>query len=232
METYFEDKEIGRINIRLSAKAKHYSLKISNGEVWGIMPQNGDTKKLIDFILSKREEIKKALAKHPARALIDEHTVMQTATFRLKILCTQRNNFYMALDDGVLSIACPEQTRFDNQQTQDLLKDMISNALRHEAKRVLPSRIIELAKQHHFTITGIKINSSRTHWGSCTPKKSINLSLYLMLLPWHLIDYVLLHELCHTVEMNHSDRFWRLLDKITNGNAHSLRQEIKQHHML
>ena len=172
------------------------------------------------------------LTKRPAPSLIDEQTVMQTATFQLRIFRTERENFYMKLDDEILSIACPNDTDFKKETVQDLLKNMIVRALRHEAKRVLPKRIIGLAKQHGFTLTGVKINSSRTHWGSCTGRKSVNLSLHLMILPWHLIDYVLLHELCHTIEMNHSERFWGLMNQVTDGKAMALRKELKQYHML
>lgn len=109
---------------------------------------------------------------------------------------------------------------------------MLEKALRHEAKRLLPERITLLARQHGFMLTGVKINNSKTHWGSCTMKKSINLSQSLMLLPWHLVNYVLLHELCHTIEMNHSERFWKLMDKVTDNQAIRLRNELKSYHML
>ena len=73
----------------------------------------------------------------------------------------------------------------------------------------------------------MKINASTGRWGSCSARGDINLSLHLMLLPLHLIDYVLLHELCHTREMNHGPRFWALLDRMTDGKARALCEELK-----
>ena len=131
METYFDDKEFGRVHIRMTARAKHYSIKITKGEIWGIIPIDGDVNKLVDFIQSKRKEIKAILTKRPAPSLIDEQTVMQTATFQLRIFRTERENFYMKLDDEILSIACPNDTDFKKESVQDLLKNMIVRALRH-----------------------------------------------------------------------------------------------------
>lgn len=92
---------------------------------------------------------------------------------------------------------------------------------------MLPGRLAFLSARHELPYTKVSINAARTRWGSCSSRKSINLSLFLMLLPSRLIDYVLLHELCHTREMNHGPRFWALLDKLTQGQALALRKELR-----
>jgi len=99
--------------------------------------------------------------------------------------------------------------------------------LRKEACDYLPVRLNQLAVQFGFTYHRVRISQSRGRWGSCSSKKNINLSLYLMTLPLHLIDYVILHELCHTKEMNHGPSFWALLDEVTGGKARSLRAELR-----
>jgi len=103
--------------------------------------------------------------------------------------------------------------------------------LHQKAVLFLPAELIRLAKEHGFSFRQVKISKSKTRWGSCSSKGTINLSFHLMLLPKHLIEYVLLHELCHTIEMNHSTAFWALLDKHTNGKARELRAEIRNYHI-
>lgn len=99
--------------------------------------------------------------------------------------------------------------------------------LRKKATEYLPGRLHELSGIYGFTYASVRISKSKSRWGSCSSKKNISLSLFLMKLPLHLIDYVILHELCHTVEMNHSHKFWELLDKFCNGKAKALRKELK-----
>ena len=106
---------------------------------------------------------------------------------------------------------------------------MIEESLRRNAKSILPSRLASLSKQCGLPYSSVKINSSQGRWGSCSARKDINLSYYLVLLPSHLIDYVLLHELCHTREMNHSERFWVLLNQFTEGKALTLRGELRKY---
>ena len=114
-------------------------------------------------------------------------------------------------------------------QKQDVCPqpEIDETALRRKAQSFLPDQLAKLAELHDFVYKGVKIRKSRSRWGSCSSKKIINLSLFIMLLPEHLIEYVLLHELCHTVQMNHSPAFWELMDKCTQNKAKKLRREIR-----
>jgi predicted metal-dependent hydrolase len=117
-------------------------------------------------------------------------------------------------------------------QTANPLPEIDENALRRKAQSVLPAQLARLARIYDFEYSGVTIRKSRSRWGSCSSKGKINLSLYLLLLPEHLIEYVLLHELCHTIQMNHSPAFWALLDKCTQNKARELRQEIRKYRRI
>ena len=228
-----DDEELGTIIICLNRRARRYRIAISDGKVIATLPPNGNEAALLSLIEKNRERIKQALATTPRRPRLDEQSDLQTATFRVQIGRQGRpGRFVMSLRDGILRIACPPETDFTDDFTQDTLRQMIMAAMRHEAKRLLPARVDELAERHGFSHGTVRITSSRTRWGSCNSLHNINLSLHLMQLPWHLIDYIILHELCHTLEMNHSDRFWALMDKVTDGKSQLLRKELKQYHML
>lgn len=232
MEKIIQDKELGEILLRTSTRTKHYTLKISKGKITATMPIGGDVSRMWMYIQENRAKLQNALLKHPTRPLINEQTQLQTATFHTHIFRADSPNFVMKLEKDILHIACPMQTNFAQEEVQSILKGFIERALRHEAKRLLPSRLHMLAQRYGFSYSQVKILNSKSHWGSCTIKHHINLSLSLMLLPWHLIDYVLLHELCHTIEMNHSKQFWELMNKVTNQKAMELKKELKNYHML
>ncbi len=99
--------------------------------------------------------------------------------------------------------------------------------LRKRAKIELPKLVEELAARHGFRYGTIKIKNTKTRWGSCTANNDINLSLSLLKLPRYLAEYVVLHELCHTVHHDHSARFHRLLDTVTAGHHKALSRELR-----
>ena len=76
------------------------------------------------------------------------------------------------------------------------------------------------------TYGGITIRNQRTRWGSCSSKGNLNFNCLLMLLPPEIIDYVVVHELCHRKEMNHSPKFWVQVERIL-PNYRILKQQLK-----
>ena len=83
--------------------------------------------------------------------------------------------------------------------------------LRRRAQKELAVRLHELAQLHGLPFGEVTVRHQRTRWGSCSPQRAISLNLRLLLLEPELVDHVLLHELCHTRELNHSKRFWALV---------------------
>ena len=99
--------------------------------------------------------------------------------------------------------------------------------LRRAAKADLPGRIARLSEATGLKYEKLSIRASRTKWGSCSGRNHISLSLFLMTLPEHLRDYVIIHELCHTVHHNHSPRFHALVDRLVGGCEKALNKELR-----
>ena len=84
---------------------------------------------------------------------------------------------------------------------------------RNDAKLYLLNRLDELARTHGFTYNNATIRNQKTRWGSCSGKNNISLNMQLMNLPKQLIDYVILHELCHLKIKGHSYKFWQMVKR-------------------
>lgn len=87
-------------------------------------------------------------------------------------------------------------------------------ALASRAKQVIPARVAYFAPRVGVTYGSITIRSQRTRWGSCSSKGNLNFNCLLMLVPPQVLDYVVVHELCHRKQMNHSARFWAEVERI------------------
>ena len=83
--------------------------------------------------------------------------------------------------------------------------------VREEARDYLGAMLAALAQEHGFTYHSLSIRFQRTRWGSCSARGNINLNACLLFLPGPLVRYILLHELCHTRQLNHSERYWKHL---------------------
>jgi predicted metal-dependent hydrolase len=97
---------------------------------------------------------------------------------------------------------------------QSYIAAAANRSLRRDAEKTLPPRLKSLAEIHGFTYKSVKIKSLKRRWGSCTTHKDIALNQRLVELTQAHIDYVLLHELVHTEQMNHGEMFWSRLEQV------------------
>lgn len=150
-----------------------------------------------------------------------------SADFQLRF--EQKDVSYVRAEMDESGIICYYQSTevlADNDIQTWITKTLEAFARKRVKERVIP-RLLNMAAERSLNLNNVKVSSAKGRWGSCSSKGNINLSLYLILLPRHLQDYVLQHELTHLVEMNHSPRFWARLDEVCEGKAKALRKEMR-----
>ena len=111
----------------------------------------------------------------------------------------------------------------------DAIDEALRETLRKEARMYLPRRLKEFSLKHNLRYKNLSLRDTKTRWGSCTHDNKINLCIHIMKLPDELIDYVLLHELAHIKEKNHSKAFWDLLTEMLGQDAKTLDSKLKNY---
>jgi len=211
--------EIGEVNIIYSQTANRIriSVKPFKGVILTI-PSYAKKEQALAFLDQKRDWLKKSLSKiekvEDRNTVFEEHTDFKTRNHSLKLIKLKVKNISLSVSGNLILVRVPETLNIRDEQVQSAARKGIEFALRKEALAYLPQRLDELAKMHGLKYKSVSIRPSKTRWGSCSSANSINFSLHLMRLPDRLIDYVILHELAHIVEKNHSSRFWNYLETI------------------
>ena len=222
----YDDPELGRFHIRVSFRARRLTFRVKGRELWVTIPAGASVSEVKRAIDSLRPRLRHLMSAQ-VRLLMNLDYRIDAPCFHFSLTWGTASRFLLRREGEEAQLVCPPDTDFTDAKLQDWLHRVVSEAMRSRAKEVLPLRLEMLARAHGLTYHSVKINASTGRWGSCSARGDINLSFHLMLLPLHLIDYVLLHELSHTREMNHGPRFWDLLDRMTGGKAHALREELK-----
>ena len=221
---------VGQIKFQRNFRAKRLTISIrpSTGvrvTIPGLLPFRAaqdfvETKK--DWITQKVNEIE------TKKSVFSNESNFCTRSHRLRFSPQPRKNLLVQLTDSEIMVQYPQELNVNDSLVQEAARKGIIMAYRKEAKQLLPERVAFLAKQDGFSYNNLSIKNIKSRWGSCSAKNNINLSIYLMKLPDELIDYVILHELTHTIHKNHGKDFWNYLDKIT-GKPKELAARIKKY---
>lgn len=202
------DEEFGAITLRRSARASQVRIRVApDGRLRASLPLYAPLFLVKRLVKASRPQL---------RSMLDEHhdgTVftsgMQIGKSHTLIVRKGTGKTATVKRHGQQIVATiPESEDETSPAIQRLIRDEVIAALRIEAKSYLPKRLAFLAEKHEFFYERVRFSHSSGRWGSCNSNGTISLNIALMKLPFELIDYVLIHELAHTVQMNHSDMFW------------------------
>jgi predicted metal-dependent hydrolase len=227
-------REIGEVNFIRKVTVR--SMKISLRPFRGVevtLPQFVSFEAAGKFVESKLGWIRKQqekMKKFERRVtLFTKDTAFRTRDHILSIGTHEKSTIQTIIKNQVIHIQHPAFAEVTDARIQQAIRKGIVAALKMEANRHLPPMTDRLAKQFGFSYVQVSFRDNKSRWGSCSPDNRINLNIHLMRLPERLQEYIVLHELCHTVHKHHQKSFWQLLDKITGGRARELDRELNQY---
>lgn len=228
---YLPDNELGNIYIRIDIRAKRLIMRTDpHGQTTVTVPPGTTEENIYHFINKYRSELREIKRTARPKPLIGWDFHIDAPLFSFRIQKGTGTKGQLIINGTKVELVCPADTDLSQEAIQEWMKKVVETALVKQAEVQLPNIVRCLAEQNRFSYHSAKVNRSKSRWGSCSTRRDINLSCWLMTLPEHLLKYVILHELCHTIEMNHSERFWALLDRCTGGQSRSLREELKSYH--
>lgn len=222
------DKDFGKIHFVVRRSARNITMRVKEDGLHVTTPPYRSITALLEAIAPFRERLRNVCSEVKPKPF-DLNFSIEAECFRLKLETSPLKNFTISMRDETVVIACPAHADFTTDRVQTLVKNAVMRAMRKKAEEYLPPLVQYWSSLFDLPYNKVTISKARSRWGSCSSKRDISLSFYLMLLPAHLMDYVILHELAHTREMNHAPKFWELLNQLTDGKALALRKELRMH---
>lgn len=225
--------EIGFIQLNTRSNARRQTIRITPNKVTITVPPGCEryVLPLSDRTIQQIQEARKRLTKStPDPLIFTLDSTIHTLSFDAVVRRHERNDIHVfgaRLENRLLTINIPAEADIASPQVQSVLRKLLHRFLLQEAERTLPAMLATVARHCNMTYKSVKIDSARSRWGCCSSHRDIKLSCFLLLLPEQIIEYVLVHELCHTVEMNHGPKFKALLRSFF-ANADTLEREKKQ----
>jgi predicted metal-dependent hydrolase len=204
------DEEFGKITIRRSAKATQVRVRVApDGTLRASLPLYAPTFLIKRLLKNSRDELRAILAEaKPTEHYEDGMLIGKSHSLTVRAA----NVFSVKRHGQQIIVSLPSGTSLNDPAVNRDIRDAVIAALRLEAKSYLPKRLSFLANKYGYRYQKVRFSHASGRWGSCSSNGTISLNIALMKLPFELIDYVIVHELSHTKQMNHSTDFWKLVE--------------------
>ncbi|MDX2368403.1 MAG: SprT family zinc-dependent metalloprotease [Colwellia sp.] len=207
------------------SRRKTLSLQVRHGQVLVRAPYCADEKFISTLIQQKSAWLKAKIAQQSQAGDFGCDFSQGSTLFLFGQLVTLHITFAKQactlLTEGINSqqvltivLAERDQKKLGNKALlSTAVKKQIEKYLKQQAEDIIPLKVATYSQLTSLTPTSIKIRRYRSRWGSCNNRGELSFNTLLMMLPTYVIDYVIVHELCHLQHLNHSKEFWQLVAK-------------------
>ena len=220
------DPEFGQVTLRRSRLARGVRLRLdTRGVISMSLPMRAPLYIARQLLNESRNHLRQLLADIQAKKAQYQEGQLIGKSHWLRFEAADE---FDARLEGTNLIICHPPHPASRRLEQTVLTG-VAKAIRQQAKAYLPRRLSLLAQRYDFTYEKSRCSSAGTRWGSCSSQGTISLNMWLMTLPLELIDYVIIHELCHTKHMNHSAAFWNLVAQYC-PDYKAYRRQLRAHH--
>ncbi len=234
MKQSYDHPVLGPIEIERVARARNIRISVRRGRVRVAYPWFTSRERALQFLDTKLDWV---------RATLEKQQQTQTSRIVRPPFRTRQHELQVVTDESIerarvrvtsdaIILRLPASADIADAENQELINKGVTEALRREARELLPSMVEVVSRRTGLNYRSVAIRATRSKWGSCSSRNDLSLSVYLMLLPDHLIEYIIVHELCHTVHRNHSAEFHSLVDHHLGGREKEFNRELKQYHPL
>lgn len=215
---FIEMPGIGEIKVRRSANIKYLRIRMAPGRgIWVSVPFGVSRKQTEKFLEENRDWI---VQNRKNMEVYEQDTgvglkigaEIQTKMHTLKIVETKQLKPSYKIEQNIITLGIPEKVEFN--RIEKIVGQFLLDIYAMESRQYLPQRVKMYADRFGFKYGRLSFRDNVSNWGSCSFENNISLNIKLMKLPDEIIDYVILHELCHTIEKNHSVNFWKLVGKV------------------
>lgn len=195
-------------------KSKRKTLILTVDKSWEVLvksPLSTSDKKINEFVSKHKnwiEKRQKEIKEKPKTMEELGFIYFKGEKYKLKII--RDKNEYISLEDWI----CQIKIHKNIQNEDEYIRNILRNYLLEEANKYILPRLDYLAKRFSLDFTHSSIWKAKTKWWSCSSKRKINFSYRLICMPLEVIDYVIIHELSHLLEMNHSKKFWKVVESM------------------
>ncbi len=216
--------EIGEVEFSKNQRAKSLKINISGSKIKVTYPRYVSLLMAKSYVISKKSWI----IKNRKNSHIFHSGDLIGKTHKLVIESSNRSSITSKIHDNTLIVKIPNNLDPYSAEIQHKIKSKIEKVLKTESENLITTRLKDISYEQNINYRSINYKKLSRRWGSCDSKKNIILNLYLVQFPWNIIDYVIAHELAHTQELNHSPKFWKVVESIY-PDYKTAKQAIKDH---